>query len=154
MRQRKTCYTSSFPGSSNHTTCRVNFYFYFLLAFVFLYVIYDKPSSPCKIKFPEMYSLIFLQRNPPFFFTTNHHISERRASSHCSHMLSNKSTLCDWPSSQQPSFFLFLCIIKKGDSVNTSGLGWTEALGNVIYKQEVGVRRGHGGGIGETPMWW
>lgn len=42
------------------------FIFIFLLAFVFLYVIYDKPSSPCKIKFPEMYSLIFLQRNPPF----------------------------------------------------------------------------------------
>ncbi len=117
----------------------------FLLAFVFLYVIYGKPSSPCKIKFPEMYSLIFF-RETVSFCTTNHQ------SSLSSHVIEHQKHFVWLTKLSVSRFALFWRNIKKGDSVNTSGLGWTEELGNVIYKQE-GVQKGESG-LQKTPLWW
>lgn len=88
-----------------------------------------------------MYSFIFFSKACPFLHNRLI-ISQNTEFTIQSHLKPQK--LFMWLTELSVArYTLFLWIIKKGNSVNTSsGLGWTEALGNVIYKQEVGVQRG------------
>ena len=112
---------------------------FFLLAFVFLYFIYGKPSSPCKIKFPEMYSLIFFSETRPIL------VPEPRVS--LSGRISGvKSTRCDRPSSQRQGSLCSYALQKRGKCEYIRP--WM-MLGNCYL--QTGSRR-KGGGYGDPSV--
>lgn len=71
------------------------------------------PQSPCKIKFPEIYSLIF-SSEPALFCTTTHHISECRVLSPVTFRQEHQKHFVWLTKLSVARFILFLRIIKKG----------------------------------------
>lgn len=85
----------------------------FLLAFFFLYVIYGKPLSPCKIKFPEMYSFIFFSKACPFLH--NRLIISQNTEFTIKSYLKPQKLFMWLTEFSVARYTLFLWIIKKGE---------------------------------------
>lgn len=127
----------------------------FLLAFFFLYVIYGKPLSPCKIKFPEMYSFIFFSKPCPFLH--NRLIISQNTEFTIKSYLKPQKLFMWLTELSVARYTLFLWIIKKG-TVWIHHQAWDEQRRlAMLYTNRRWECRGEerGGGIGDPSMvWW
>lgn len=131
----------------------------FLLAFFFLYVIYGKPLSPCKIKFPEMYSFIFFSKACPFLH--NRLIISQNTEFTIKSYLKPQKLFMWLTELSVARYTLFLWIIKKGEQCEYIIRPGMNRGAWQCYIQTGGGsaegRRGEerGGGIGDPSMvWW